>query len=87
MAVGSKLSGVAYGIATIGTNGENMPPAGASEPGAIRRLERAAVRFAFEPSAPSLLSLKRRRCERFLHAHCSADTVRNTALKHSRPQM
>ena len=26
MAVRSKLSGVAYGIATIGTNGENMPP-------------------------------------------------------------
>ena len=52
----SNPPGVASDILIRGTKVENMPPWARFDQALLRRLERAAVRTAFVPSAPSLLS-------------------------------
>ena len=52
----SNPPGVASDIVIWGTKVENMPPWARFDQAHLRRLERAAVRLAFVPSAPSLLS-------------------------------
>ena len=81
MAVRSKLSGVAYGIATKGTNGENMPPAGASEPGAYRRLESAAVTSLLSQARLAFPSLRADARERVSCAQSSDDTCARQVSK------